>query len=184
MADAAYGGYTTVAEIENTGTTAAILGIQYFDSTGNAVGSGDVNLSVPIHANWAVRQDDGHAFPAGQAGSAKVYSTQPIVSFVNEFAPSASADATSYTGIDAITGTGTTLYAPTIVNNAYGGYTTGIGLLNAGITATDVIITYRDASGALVKAQTLSALPAGAYQGLFSGDTTLGLPVSPGRRPS
>lgn len=177
MANAAYGGYTTVAEIENTGSSPAIVGIQYFDSNGNAVGSGDTNVSLPIQATWTVRQDDGHAFPIGQAGSAKVYSTQPIVSFVNEFAPSGTADATSYTGIDATTGAGATLYAPTIVNNAYGGYTTGIGLLNAGNAPTDVIILYRDASGLLVKTQSVSALPAGAYQGLYSGDPALGLPA-------
>jgi streptogramin lyase len=176
MANAAYGGYTTVAEIENTGSSPAIVGIQYFDSNGNAVGSGDINENLLTHTNWTVRQDDGHAFAAGLAGSAKVYSSQPLASFVNEFAPSATADATSYTGIDAVTGAGATLYAPTIVNNAYGGYSTGIGLVNAGNAPTDVIILYRDASGTLVKTQSVSALPAGAYQGLYSGDPALGLP--------
>lgn len=176
MANAAYGGYTTVAEIENVGSAPAVIGIQYFDSNGNAVGTGDVNVNLPLHANWSVRQDDGHSFAAGQAGSAKVYSSQPLASFVNEFAPSAGGDATSYTGIDAIAGAGATLFAPTIVNNAYGGYTTGIGLLNTGNARTDVIIVYRDASGLLVKTQSVGALPAGAYQGLYSGDPALGLP--------
>jgi hypothetical protein len=73
-------------------------------------------------------------------------------------------------------GVGTTLYAPTIVNNAYGAYTTGIGLLNQGGIPTDVTITYRDAVGAVVKNQTVTALAAHAYQALYSGDTTLALP--------
>jgi hypothetical protein len=73
-------------------------------------------------------------------------------------------------------GVGTTLYAPTIVNNAYGGYTTGIGLLNQGNSPTDVTIAYRDGSGVIVKTQTITALAAHAYQALYSGDTTLALP--------
>jgi hypothetical protein len=71
---------------------------------------------------------------------------------------------------------GATLYAPTIVNNAYGGYTTGIGLLNQGSSPTNVTITYRDGSGAVVKNQTVTALAAHAYHALYSGDTVLGLP--------
>jgi hypothetical protein len=73
-------------------------------------------------------------------------------------------------------GVGTTLYAPTIVNNAYGGYTTGIGLLNQGGIPTDVTITYRDGGGIVVKTQTVTALAAHAYQALYSGDTALALP--------
>jgi hypothetical protein len=72
---------------------------------------------------------------------------------------------------------GTTLYAPTIVNNAYGGYTTGIGLLNQGNSATDVTITYRDGAGTVIKIQTVTGLAAHAYQALYSGDTTLALPT-------
>jgi hypothetical protein len=85
-------------------------------------------------------------------------------------------DATSYSGIQVPSGVGTTLYAPTIVNNAYGGYTTGIGLLNQGSSPTDVTITYRDGNGLVVKTQTVTALAANAYQALYSGDTTLALP--------
>jgi hypothetical protein len=71
---------------------------------------------------------------------------------------------------------GATLYAPTIVNNAYGGYTTGIGLLNQGSSPTDVTVTYRDGAGTVVKTQTVTALAAHAYQALYSGDATLALP--------
>jgi hypothetical protein len=105
-----------------------------------------------------------------------VYSSQPIASFVNEFAPGNIGDATSYTGVQVPSGVGTTLFAPTIVNNAYGGYTTGIGLLNQGSSPTDITITYRDGAGTLVKTQTVPALAAHAYQALYSGDSTLALP--------
>jgi YVTN family beta-propeller protein len=181
VSNGAYGGYVTAATIQNAGGAAANVHIAYFDQNGAPVGAGDANSSVPVNASWTVRQDNGHSFPssggdAAQAGSAIVYSDQPVAVFVNEFAPGNVGDATSYSGVQVSSGVGTTLYAPTIVNNAYGGYTTGIGLLNEGGNPTDVTITYRDGGGAVVNIQTVAALAAHAYQALYSGDTTLALP--------
>jgi alpha-tubulin suppressor-like RCC1 family protein len=181
MTNGAYGGYVTAATIKNIGTAPATVRIAYFNQNGAPVGVGDTINSLPVNASWTVRQDNGNSFPstggdAVQAGSAIVYSTLPIASFVNEFAPGNVGDATSYTGVQVPGGVGTTLYAPTIVNNAYGGYTTGIGLLNQGSSATDVTITYRGADGIVVKTQTVTALAAHAYQALYSGETTLALP--------
>jgi hypothetical protein len=181
MSNGAYGGYTTAATIQNTGTGPATVRIDYFDQNGAPVGVGDLISSLPVNASWTVRQDNGNSFPssggdATQAGSAVVYSSQPIASFVNEFAPGNVGDATSYSGVQVPGGVGVTLYAPTIVNNAYGGYTTGIGLLNQGSSPTNVTITYRDGGGAVVKTQTVTALAAHAYRGLYSGDAILALP--------
>ena len=181
MTNGAYGGYITAATIQNTGSAPAAIRIAYFDQSGASVGAGDAIDNLPVNASWTVRQDNGSAFPssggnAAQAGSAVVYSSQPIASFVNEFPPGNVGDATSYSGIQVPSGVATTLYAPTIVNNAYGGYTTGIGLLNQGSSPTDVTITYRDGGGLLVKTQTVTALAAHAYQALYSGDAGLALP--------
>jgi alpha-tubulin suppressor-like RCC1 family protein len=181
MTNGAYGGYVTAATIQNIGTSPANVSIAYFNQNGALVGTGDANSSLPVNASWTVRQDNGNSFPnsggdALQAGSAVVYSTQPIASFVNEFAPGNVGDATSYTGVQVPSGVATTLYAPTIVNNAYGGYTTGIGLLNQGGGPTDVTITYRNGSGAVITTQTVTALAGHAYKGLYSGDATLALP--------
>ena len=175
MANAAYGGYTTVSEIQNVGGGNANVLIQYLDSSGAIVGSGDSVSALHPDATWTVRQDNGHSFALGAAGSARVYSDQPLATFVNEFAPGGT-DATSYTGIKVPSGSGTTLYAPAIANNAYGGYTTGIGLVNVSAVPADVTVTYRDSSGTVVKTQSIPAVPAGAYQGLYSGDVTLALP--------
>jgi alpha-tubulin suppressor-like RCC1 family protein len=181
MTNGAYGGYITAATIQNIGSGPAIVRIVYFNQNGAPVGVGDTIINLPVNASWTVRQDNGNSFPstggnAVQAGSAIVYSSQPIASFVNEFAPGNVGDATSYSGVQVPSGVGTTLYAPTIVNNAYGGYTTGIGLLNQGSSPTDVTITYRDGGGIVVKTQTVIALAAHAYQALYSGDTALALP--------
>jgi hypothetical protein len=179
MTNRAYGGYVTAATIQNIGTAPASILIAYFDQNGAPVGAGDSISYLPVNASWTVRQDNGNSFPssggdAAQAGSAVVYSSQPIASFVNEFAPGNVGDATSYSGVQLPGGVGTTLYAATIVNNAYGGYTTGIGFLNAGSSATNVTITYRDGSGAVVNSQTVTGLAAHAYQALYSG--VAGLP--------
>jgi alpha-tubulin suppressor-like RCC1 family protein len=181
MTNGAYGGYVTAATIQNIGSVPAAVRVAYFNQNGLPVGVGDSINNLPVNASWTVRQDNGNSFPSSggnavQAGSAVVYSSQPIASFVNEFAPGNVGDATSYSGVQVPNGVGTTLYAPTIVNNAYGAYTTGIGLLNQGGIPTDVTITYRDAVGAVVKNQTVTALAAHAYQALYSGDTTLALP--------
>jgi alpha-tubulin suppressor-like RCC1 family protein len=181
MANGAYGGYVTAATIQNTGSAPASIRIAYFDLNGTPVGAGDAIYNLPMAASWTVRQDNGNSFPssggnAAQAGSAVIYSSQPIASFVNEFAPGNVGDATSYSGIQVPSGVGATLYAPTIVNNAYGGYTTGIGLLNQGSSPTNVTITYRDGTGAVAKTQTVSGLAAHAYQALYSGDAVLALP--------
>jgi alpha-tubulin suppressor-like RCC1 family protein len=182
MADNAYGGYVTAATIQNTGTAPASVRIAYFDQNGAPVGIGDAISSLPVNGSWTVRQDNGNSFPSSggdavQAGSAIVYSSEPVAAFVNEFSPGNVGDATSYSGVQVATGVGPTLYAPTIVNNAYGGYTTGIGLLNQGSSSTNVTITYRNGSGAVVKTQTVTSLAAHAYRALYSGDAVLALPA-------
>jgi hypothetical protein len=181
VSNGAYGGYTTAATVQNTGSAPASVHITYYDQSGAPVGAGDAINNLPVNASWTVPQDNGNSFPssggdAAQAGSAIVYSDQPVAVFVNEFAPGNVGDASSYSGVQIASGVGTTLYAPAIANNAYGGYTTGIGLLNEGSSPTDVTLTYRDSTGAIVKTKTVSALAAHAYQGLFSGDTSLALP--------
>jgi len=176
MANGAYGGYTTSTTVQNLGALAATVDIQYFDQNGLPVGTGDTNSLLPPNASWTVRQDNGKGLAPSTAGSALVLSDQPVAAFVNEFAPGNS-DATSYTGIHLPSGAGSSLYVPTIANSAYGGYTTGIGLVNAGTVATSLTINYRDGTGSVVKTQTLNGVAVGAYQALYSGDAGLGLPA-------
>ena len=176
LSNGAYGGYVSEAVIMNTGNAAASVSIKYFDQAGNVVGAGDSNVSLPVNGSWVVHQDNGHSFQPGQAGSAVIFSDQPVAAFVNEFAPGTGGDASSYTAVDLHHGAGTTLYAPAMANDAYGGYTTGIGLLNLGTSPTVVTITYRDENGAVVKNAGVAGLAGHGYIGLYSGDPALGLP--------
>lgn len=174
MSNGAYGGYITAATIKNLGTAPASIRLSYFDQTGSAVGVGDAIASLPPNASWTVRQDNGNSFPSSgldsvRAGSAIVYSSQPVAAFVNEFASGGAGDATSYTGIQLPDGAATTLNAPAVANNAYGGYTTGIGLINTGSGPTDIQIVYRDTTGTIITTTTQTGLPAHAYAAFYSG---------------
>jgi hypothetical protein len=171
MSNGAYGGYLTTAYLENVGGTPANIRVQYFDQSGQPVGVGNSVAALPFHGTWTLRQDNADGLAANQPGSAVIYSDQPLAVFVNEFAPGNVSDATSYTSVKVPGGTGTTLFAPAIANGAYGGYTTGIGLINTGGAATDVRITYRDKDGMAIKVQTLTGVAAGAYRGVYSGSS-------------
>jgi hypothetical protein len=175
MSNGAYGGYVTAAYFRNLGSAPAGVIIKYYDQAGAEVGVGDQGV-IPVGAGWTVRQDNFNSFDTGQAGSAIVSSDQPLSAFVNEFAPTPTGDATSYTSISTPAGSGSVLYAPAILNGAYGGYTTGIGLLVAGDTSADVTITYRDTSGTSVLVQTLPGLAPRSYVAVYSG--SVGLPAA------
>src|SRR5438105_2500055 len=162
----AYGGYTTVAYVQNIGGGHANVHIRYFDQNGSAVA--DVNNpSLPSKASWTVRQDNG-ALPTGFAGSAIIYSDEAVAAFVNEFAPGGG-DASSYTGIVIGPETGDVLHAPAIAKNAYGGYTTGLGIVNVGDVTSDLTIRYRDQAGAVVATQTITGVAPHAYRDAYSG---------------
>jgi streptogramin lyase len=171
MANAAYGGYTTVTYVQNTGSAPARIAILYFDQNGNRAGSGQLTSGLPTHATWTVRQDHPNGLPPGGAGSAIIYGDQAVAAFVNEFAPHNTGDATSYSAIELPGGAGSSLSAPAIASNAYGGYTTAIGLINLSPTSTDITITYRKGDGTVQATQTLTGVAPGAYRGVYSGDS-------------
>jgi hypothetical protein len=177
VSNGGYGGYVSATYIENVGTAPATVRLAYFDQAGRLAGAGDSVVGLAPHATWTVRQDNGNGLPPGTAGTALAYSSQPIAAFANEFAPGNRGDATSYTVVPLPTGAGTTLYAPAIAANAYGGYTTGVGLLNLGYAPTNVTVTYRNASGTALRTETVNGLATRAYRGLYSGDPALALPA-------
>lgn len=170
MSNGAYGGYVTAIYLQNEGRAAANVAVQYFDQSGGSVGSGD-SVTIAALGTAIIRQDNGNSFATGGAGSALVHSDQALAGFVNEFAPGGATDATSYSAIQYATGVGRTLYAPAIASTAYGGYTTGIGLINLGFLTTDITITYRDSTGGAVATQVLPSVAPGAYRGVYSGNS-------------
>lgn len=174
LANGAYGGYTTATYLQNVGAGTANVVVGYFDQAGLRVGTGDSATIAPRGAA-IIRQDNGNSFASGGAGSALVYSDQPLTGFVNEFPPGGTGDATSYSGIAFPSGVASTIYAPAIASAAYGGYTTGIGLINMGTTSANITITYRDTGGAIQGIpQSLTRVAPGAYRGVYSGNSGSG----------
>jgi Fibronectin type III domain len=174
----AYGGYVSAITLMNTGNAATGYTIVYFDQSGAVVGSGN-EPQVAVNGSVTIRQDSGSSFPSSggdavQAGSAIIFGNQPVSAFVNEFAPGGG-DGSSYSAIGR-SGAQARVYAPAIFNNAYGGYNTGIGLVNVGPRAVTVTVTYADEHGTVVATQVETAVPPQGYRGLYSADPVLGLP--------
>lgn len=176
LANTAYGGYTTHVYVKNSGGAPATLFLGYINSSGAAVGRGDSPNLIAPNGMTELISDDGNGLAVTQPGSGTIYSDQPVSAFVSEAAPGGflAGDASSYSAIPVPGGAAGTLYAPAIAENAYGGYTTGLGLINLANSATNITITYR---GALQDGtpetitQTLNNVAAGAYQGVYSGNS-------------
>jgi len=175
LSNGAYGGYVTSAQIQNSGTSSGSVYLEYLNDQGGIDLPADARAGMAPNAGFIARQDRGGGLKPGEAGSGIVYSDQPIAGFVNEFAPGGSGDGSSYSAVIPTVGNGSTLYAPTIVNHAYGGYTTGLGLFtNCSYCALEATISYRDQGGAVVKTQSVEVV---GYLGVYSGDPAVGLPA-------
>ena len=123
---------------------------------------------------WSIPQNNGNSFTPGTAGSGAVYNSASLVGFVNQEWPNA--DGSSYTAIPH-PNAAATAYAPAVMKNAYGGYTTGMGITNTGSGTTTVTVTYHDQAGNPAGSRTRS-LPANAYWGLYQGEAGTPLPTS------
>src|SRR5450756_2029226 len=105
------------------------------------------------------------ALPSGFAGTATITSSagQPLGAIVNETGPGG-----QFSSYDAVPSGSTFLNVPVALNNAFGGYYTGMGIQNTSASAGTVSVTYYDAFGtASVKSFSIPANGSlGVYQGL------------------
>ncbi len=174
----AYGGYTTTVYLQNKSGAALAPGaitITYYDTAGAQLGTGDSSPALANGAVWSVRQDNGHSFVPGGAGSGRVNTSVPVVAFVNQ--EIAGQDGSSYSALPD-PATGATVFAPAVMYQAYGGYTTGFGITNTGSATTTVTVTYRNPDGSAVATTRTQSLAPNAYWGLYQGET--GTPLSVG----
>ena len=173
----AYGGYTTTVYLQNKSGAALAPGaitITYYDTSGTQVGTGDSSPALANGAVWSIRQDNGHSFGSGGAGSGRVNTTVPVVAFVNQ--EIAGADGSSYSALPD-PATGATVFAPAVMYQAYGGYTTGFGITNTGTGTTTVTVTYRNPDGSAIATTRTQSLAPNAYWGLYQGETGTPLPA-------
>jgi hypothetical protein len=177
LMNSAYGnpGYTTTVYLENTSGSSLAAGavtIIYFDLDGNVVGKGDSSPALANGGVWVVSQNNGNSFAPGGAGSAAVFSGASLVGFANQEWPGS--DGSSYTAIPH-PNAAATLFAPAVMNYAFGGYTTGMGITNTGTGATTVTVTYHDQAGIVAGTRTRT-LAANANWGLYQGEAGTPLP--------
>jgi hypothetical protein len=128
--------------------------------------------SLAAHAYRALYSGDAVlALPAGFAGTATITSSAgPLGAVVNETGPGG-----QFSSYDAVPSGSITLNVPVALNNAFGGYFTGMGIQNTTGSPGLLSVTYYDAAGTpTVKNFTI---PASGSLGVYQGSATDGPPV-------
>ena len=128
-----YWGFNTALTVQNLGSSATLVTVTYSDASTH---------SETVAANSSeLFYTPNEGLGAGWLGSAKVESGgEPIVALINE--EGALNRAASYSGFAAGS---TTANAPIVMKDYYD-YSTSITCQNIGTSATDITITYSDAS--------------------------------------
>ncbi|MCL5959451.1 MAG: SBBP repeat-containing protein [Chloroflexi bacterium] len=158
--DNAYGGWTTGISVRNTAATANTVRIIYYDGSGDI--SGSESKLLPPNGSWGLYQ--GGKFGGNWAGSAIISSNKPVVAVVNEIHSGGSA--ISYSGTSSLADD---LSLPTILNDAYGGWNTGISIQNLTGLSASVTITFYDANGLIIGSPVHRTIPARGSVGLYQG---------------
>src|SRR5438105_474254 len=169
----AFGGFSTTIYVENTSGQALAAGavsLAYYDNGGASVGAGDSSPPLADGAVWVISQRNGHSFADGSAGSGVLKASDRVTAFVNQEIPGG--DGSAYNGMPGFA-RGDTVYAPTILNNAYGGFTTGVGAMNAGDVTSTVKINYRDNNNTSFGSDSGRPLAPNGFQPTYQGFSSL-----------
>lgn len=161
--DDAYGGWTTGINVGNLNPSPVHLNLEFYDLAGHLVGA--ETASIPARGYWSSYQ--GGRFGSGFAGSAVISSDHPPAVVVNEV--HSSGKAMSYPGL---TQPSQQIFLPVILDDAYGGWTTGVNVTNPNDQAANVIIWYYNSAGQPVFSDSQSLGPHaswGRYQGGLLG---------------
>jgi hypothetical protein len=157
----------------NLGAAATDIAITYRD-VGGVTAKTQTLAAVPAGAYRGVYSGDSGSptdarLPADFAGTATITSStgQPLAAVVNEVGPGG-----QFSSYDAVPSGSTSLQAPVALNNAFGGYYTGIGVQNTTATAGTVTLKYFDSAGTA----TTRTFPiaANGYVGIYQGSPTDG----------
>lgn len=139
-------GFNTWFSVQNTGTSAAQVTIDYTPApgSGNGTSATEGPVTIPAGAAKTFRQDTNASLSGGDQnglfiGLAKVTSTQPVVVAVNQENAS-SGQLLTYNGIGQ-SSAAPTLIAPLLQSNN-GGFFTSIAVTNVGTATTNVTINY------------------------------------------
>jgi hypothetical protein len=164
-------GFVTQLTIFNGGASSTTATVNFYDQSGNSPTGSTQNVTIPAHQAITLDQTaSASQLPSGFYGWAKITgaSGSTLVAQVLEQRP----DIHFVAIANAQSSSHTTLYAPAIFYNAYGGFTTGANIVNPNPSPVTVNVTYYNLAGAAtanapVVLNANSVLP--LYQGGSSG---------------
>lgn len=162
-----YGGFTTSITLFNAGSSSSNGTISFFDQNGNPVSGANKNFTLAPHSSQSFNQS-GSGLDANTAYWAKISGTSgtQLVAQIVEVNPN-----THFTAIfNAATQSklASTVYAPAVFDSAFGGFYTGMSLVNPNSNAANVTINYYNADGSSGGTQSVT-IPGNGQAGLFQG---------------
>ncbi|TMD20550.1 MAG: hypothetical protein E6I99_13735 [Chloroflexi bacterium] len=117
--------------------------VTYYDANGQATTK---QAPIPANGYLGIYQGGGTLAPSPGAYTARLTSSVALAAIVNEVAPAPAngpQQSTSYNTF--ATGSGS-VHLPLVESAGSDGWSTGLGIMNAGTTATAVTVSYFDAS--------------------------------------
>lgn len=176
----AFGNFNTGMTLANPSSTLANVTITYYknDGTQTATSAATSNLTIAPFATASFFHGDSNAFASlgkGFVGSAVVSSDQPLISAVNQ---GGSVGSQSLTGtFGTILGGNNSIALPTIMNQAYGSFSSGVQILNTSSVATNYTVKFYNSDGSAAYSTSLTglngtAIPAGGVVNLYQGGDT------------
>jgi hypothetical protein len=142
------GTYTTYLSVQNVGISPAQVSISYYSTSGGLLGiDSNGGNTLAVSASYVSQS----SLPSGSVGSAYVVSTQPMAVIVTEAGTfGGSGVLSAYNAINGNNDAATTLYAPNLLNQAFGGsFNTSLVLQNTANSDAVANIQYYNGNGTL-----------------------------------
>jgi kumamolisin len=168
----AFGGYTTQLTVFNAGSSQVTATVNFYDTSGSLAAVAVRNVTIGAKQSVTLDQGavgsglpvgfNGWAQVVGAAGStlvAQVLEQNPVIRYVSIVNAQASG--------------ASTVYAPAVFKDAYGGFYTGADIVNIGSTPVTVTATYYSITGTVLSAAPF-ALSGYGVASIYHGSTVAG----------
>lgn len=166
----AFGRFYSGMTLVNPNAAPAQVSISYFDPAKGGVL--DQKLTIAANSAYLIfHGDNSIGLPANFFGSATITSDQPLVGVLNENG----GGSTSGT-YNLLTVGGQHVYLPVVANNAYGGYVSGLTVMNLTNSPVSFDLIYYDGQGNPVGSTLHYTLSPHGSQPLYQGDAGQLLP--------
>jgi predicted outer membrane repeat protein len=166
-------GFVTQLTLFNGGASSTTATVNFYDQNGNSPSGSTQNVSIPAHQALTLDQTaSASQLPSGFYGWAKITGTSgsTLVAQVLEQRP----DIHFVAIANAQSSSHTTLYAPAIFNDAYGGFNTGANIVNPNPSPVTVNVTYYNLAGVATTSAPV-VVSANSVLPLYQGASNSGL---------